>query len=217
MTLSPTQAKETVSLAGEFVVLDKLKRLLEARFTLPTVVEPANAMSRRELRVMAQDIEVNRIPAPAGADYVPYEGVMKAIISMRVSGANAHRYLSAQAMHYTLALEQALMHDVFIIHNVAQALDDRTPGNDALHRTEIVGDAEIIEVRRDESQSGWSGAQEDDDYESNESLFVYRKDYHVRIGLTLHRHFYNPSITQMTFINRINGDTIEVSDEHERP
>ncbi len=197
---------------GEFVVLQKIKEKLDARFNMEAVVEPSNAVARREIRVMASDLELNRIPAAPYSVYTPYEGVMKAVISMRVSGGNTNRFLSAQAMQYTIAMEQYLMHELFIIENVAQKLDDMKPTDDRINWSEIVGDAEIIKVNRDESSSGWSGTKDDDDYDNSDELFVYRKDYQVLIALTIHRHFYNPLIKQMDFVDQLTDEVIEVPD-----
>lgn len=201
---------------GHFVVLEKIKEALDERFNMQAVIEPSNAVARREIRVMAFDIELNRVPAQPFVSYVPFEGVMKAVISMRVSGGNTNRYLSAQAMQYTIAMEQYLMHELFIVKDIGQKLDDLKPIDDAFNWSEIVGDAEIISVKRDESQSGWSGNKEDDNHSNSDELFVYRKDYQVLIGLTIHRHFYNPVIKKLVFINDINGEVLEVPDDSER-
>ncbi|KGT35754.1 hypothetical protein HC02_02025 [Vibrio parahaemolyticus] len=64
---------QRIKAEGQFIVLDKLKATLDSRFNMQAVVEPSNAVARREIRVMADNIQLNRIPSPAYTKYVPYE------------------------------------------------------------------------------------------------------------------------------------------------
>ncbi len=202
---------QRIKAEGQFVVLDKLKAALDSRFNMQAVVEPSNAVARREIRVMADNIQLNRIPSQAYAQYIPYEGVINAVVSMRVSGGNTKHFLSAQAMQYAIAMAHYLEHQVVVIKDVAQKLDDMKPIDDLFNWMEIVGDAEIISVK--EMSTGWSGNKSDDDYDNSDELFVYRKDWQVSIGITIHSHFYNPTLSQMNFINEIDDSVIEVSND----
>lgn len=202
---------QRIKLEGQFVVLDKLKAALDSRFNMQAVVEPSNAVARREIRVMADNIQLNRVPSVAYAQYVPYEGVINAVISMRVSGGNTKHFLSAQAMQYAIAMAHYLEHQVVVIKDVAQKLDDMKPIDDLFNWMEIVGDAEIISAK--EMATGWSGNKSDDDVDNSDELFVYRKDWQVTIGITIHSHFYNPTLSQMNFINEIDDSVIEVSND----
>ncbi|MBE3899198.1 hypothetical protein HJ158_08250 [Vibrio parahaemolyticus] len=200
---------QRIKAEGQFVVLDKLKVALDSRFNMQAVVEPSNAVARREIRVMADNIQLNRIPSPAYTKYVPYEGVINAVVSMRVSGGNTKHFLSAQAMQYAIAMAHYLEHQIVVIKDVAQKLDDMKPTDDRFNWMEIVGDAEIITAK--EMSTGWAGNKDDDNYDNSDELFVYRKDWQVTIGITIHSHFYNPLLSQMNFVSEIDDTVIEVN------
>ncbi|PKF50916.1 hypothetical protein [Enterovibrio nigricans] len=194
--------------------IDALKHCIEKRLGLEAVVEPSNAVSRAEVRVMLTGTQkLTRLDATHQATFVPYEALVDVTISLRVSGGNTQHSISSQALAYNLELSEYLEHDLIVLEGIGQTLQNpRAVSERSIDDSlVIVGDGELTQVKF--MNAGFSSTKSDDDYESRDELFVYRIDYTAKLMLTLHRRFYNPPMQQVTALNETYNEEMVITDE----
>ncbi|MCY9855819.1 hypothetical protein [Vibrio mediterranei] len=188
----------------KFVAIEKLKAQLEAALGIETVIEPSNAMARKEIRIMASPKGgLTRLPMSGLKDAVPYEMMLDVVVSMRLSGGNTSHFLTAQAMEASSALGLHLGHESVSIENVAQAITLPKLGE-----LSVVGDAELTDAKQ--INVLWSGSQDSEEFETSDELFVYREDWQMSLLLTIHRRFDNPLLKHVTLRNTQTQEEIHV-------
>ena len=185
------------------IAIDKLKKKIEHYLTMTTIVEPNNAMAAIEVRMMVTGTtKLNRLPRPSSfLPFVPYEWNLPVVISVRATGGNADNALAGQAALINLQLANMLenefieVRDVSQILQVPQGLQQLGPEN----KLKIVGDAELTDAKF--QQSGFTGNKETDNFDAYDGPFVYREDWTLTMTLTVHREFFSPTLTEITFYN----------------
>lgn len=184
-------------------VITALEAELESRFGIEAIIEPSNARARLEIRVVPSGItSIKRLSADNMFQPVAYEVLMKVGITLRISGGNTNGYLATQATLLTIDMHEYLVHDLIVLKDIGEPL--KIPGKRMAsldHRLDLVGDAELIDAKRE--QAGWTGTKEQDDYGHTEELFVFREDWSATLVMTAHRHYFNPRLKQITAINDI--------------
>ncbi|MGL4830862.1 MAG: hypothetical protein ACRCXG_16380, partial [Vibrio sp.] len=122
-------------------VIRALEKALEEALGMQAVVEPSNAIARKEVRVMFNGIRgLNRLPLAVQGSYVPYEMLVDVVISARVSGGNTQCFLSSQQMQLNLCMTDFLANDLIVLKDIGEALPVGFGGWN--ERLTIVGDAE---------------------------------------------------------------------------
>ncbi|NAW98986.1 MULTISPECIES: hypothetical protein [unclassified Vibrio] len=193
-------------------VIRALEKVLEEALGMQAVVEPSNAIARKEVRVMFNGIRgLNRLPLAVQGSYVPYEMLVDVVISARVSGGNTQCFLSSQQMQLNLCMTDFLANDLIVLKDIGEALP---PGFGGLsERLTIKGDAEISDARK--IGSSWSEPKRDDDFEHKDELFVWREDWQATLELTVHKQFTNPEVTEITAHSELTGESHTISDEEQ--
>lgn len=193
-------------------VIRALERALEEALGMQAVVEPSNAIARKEVRVMFNGIRsLNRLPLAAQGSYVPYEMLVDVVISARVSGGNKQCFLSSQQMQLNLCMTDYLTNDLMVLKDIGEALPAGFGG--LSERLTIKGDAEISGARR--ADSGWSEPKQNDDFDHKPELFVWREDWQATLELTVHKHFTNPNVTEITAHSELTGESHTISDKEQ--
>lgn len=191
-------------------VIRVLEKTLEAALGMQAVVEPSNAIARKEVRVMFNGIRgLNRLSTAAQRDYVPYEMLVDVVISARISGGNTRGFLASQQMQLNLCMTDYLTNDLIVLKNIGEALP--VGFGDLSERLTIVGDAELLDTRK--VASGWSEPKRDDDFDHKDDLFVWREDWHATLELTVHKHFINPNVREITSVNQLSGESSTITNE----
>ncbi len=193
-------------------VIRALEKALESATGMEAVVEPSNAVARKEIRVMFNGVRaMNRLPIATQGAYVPYEMLVDVVISARVSGGNTQCFLSSQQMQLNLCLTDFLTNDLIVLKDIGEALP--VGFADLSERLTIMGDAEISDAKK--IASGWSEPKQNDDFERKEELFVWREDWQATLELTVHKHFTNPDVTEITAVSELTGESHTISDEEQ--
>ena len=193
-----------------------LMQCIEKRLGMEAVVEPSNAVARKEVRIMLTGTQkLTRLDATHTASFVPYEALVDVTISLRVSGGNTEHVISSQALAYNLELSEYLEHDLIVLKGIGQDLQNRSEEHtsELQSRLVIVGDGELTQVKF--MNAGFSSPKSDDDYDSRDELFVYRIDYTAKLMLTVHRQFYNPKLKQITAMNETYNEEMVISHDEE--
>ncbi|EGQ8442830.1 hypothetical protein GTW15_07515 [Vibrio cholerae] len=179
---------------------------------MQAVIEPSNAIARKEVRVMFNGIRsMSRLPLATQGAYVPYETLIDVVISARVSGGNTQCFLSSQQMQLNLCMTDFLTNDLIVLKDIGEALPAGFGG--LSERLSIVGDAEISDARK--IGSGWSEPKRDDDFEHKDELFVWREDWQATLELTVHKQFTNPDVIEITAHSELTGESHTISDEEQ--
>lgn len=193
-------------------VIRALKTSLEEALGMQAVIEPSNAIARKEVRVMFNGIRsMSRLPLATQGAYVPYETLIDVVISARVSGGNTQCFLASQQMQLNLCMTDFLTNDLIVLKEIGEALPAGFGGLN--ERLTIVGDAEISDARK--MGSGWSEPKRDDDFEHKDELFVWREDWQATLELTVHKQFTNPDVTEITAHSELTGESHTISDEEQ--
>lgn len=193
-------------------VIRALEKALEETLGMQAVVEPSNAIARKEVRVMFNGIRgLNRLPLAVQGSYVPYEMLVDVVISARVSGGNTQCFLSSQQMQLNLCMTDFLTNDLIVLKDIGEALP--VGFGELSGRLTVVGDAEISDARK--IGSGWSEPKRDDDFEHKDELFVWREDWQATLELTVHKQFTNPDVTEITAHSELTGESHTISDEEQ--
>ncbi|MBT2919824.1 hypothetical protein [Vibrio anguillarum] len=193
-------------------VIRALEKALEEALGMQAVVEPSNAIARKEVRVMFNGIRgLNRLPLAVQGSYVPYEMLVDVVISARVSGGNTQCFLSSQQMQLNLCMTDYLTNDLIVLKDIGEALP--VGFGELSGRLTVVGDAEISDARK--IGSSWSEPKRDDDFEHKDELFVWREDWQATLELTVHKQFTNPEVTEITAQSELTGESHTISDEEQ--
>lgn len=201
------------------IVLDKLEQRLEAHFAGPdamhVVTEPSNAMSRREIRLMPIEQRLNEADRMSEwTSYVPYELVLVLLLSVRLSGGNSNKNLTADALLHAIALNELLTQRLMVLEGVDEELTDMRIDAAPGWQLKVVGDAELVNAKR--LRSGFAGNQEGEEFEQRkDELYTWREDWQVSLVMTVHRVFPNPLLRQLILTNDITGEDIIVPPEEE--
>lgn len=198
------------------IAIQKLKTYLESRFKgematdtpegIQAVIEPNNAMSRRELRVLPVNPRLSELPkADPWAAFTPYELLMDVTIMLRLSGGNSGEWLTDQAAAHGVQMALALQHEVIVLKDVAQPLPALGLLPEYAGALAIVGDAELTGAARTLSVFDNGDAP---GLEPNGNLFIYREVWTAQLVQTVHRQFINPLFTHGVFINDITGNEV---------
>ncbi len=193
-------------------VIRALKTSLEETLGMQAVIEPSNAIARKEVRVMFNGIRsMSRLPLATQGAYVPYETLIDVVISARVSGGNTQCFLASQQMQLNLCMTDFLTNDLIVLKDIGETLPAGFGG--LSERLTIVGDAEVSDARK--IGSGWSEPKHDDDFEHKDELFVWREDWQATLELTTHKHFTNPDVTEITAHSELTGESHTISDKEQ--
>lgn len=201
----------------QLFAINKLKDAIEQYLDITTIVEPNNAMSAIEVRMMVTGAQkISQLPKPDWAEpYVPYEWVLPVVVSVRTTGGNAQNVLSGQAAWINLQLSNFLENELYEIKKVTQVI--KVPrGMTRLgpkNSIRIVGDAEIVEPKF--LNSGFSGDKQTNDYDTFDGPFTYREDWSIKMVLTLHRDFDSPELRELRFYNEAFDEEIVISKQEE--
>ncbi len=191
-------------------VIRALEQRLETALGIEAVVEPSNALARKEVRVMFNGIRaLNRLPLPSQGSFVAYEMLVDVVISARVSGGNTQCFLSSQQMQLNLCMTDYLTHDLIVLKGIGESLP--VGFGELSERLTVVGDAEVSDARK--VASGWSESKQNDDVEHQETLFTWREDWQATLEMTVHKHFTNPDVTEITAVNELSGESHTITDE----
>lgn len=191
-------------------VINALKAELEKCFATQVVIEPSNAVARKEMRVMFNGLRsLNRLSVQSQGSYTPYEMLIDVVISARVSGGNTECFLASQQMQLNILLTEYLTNELLIFPNIGEMLPVGFGNLD--QRLEIVGDAELFNATK--QNSGWSAPKETDDFTPRDDLFVWREDWQATLVMTVHKHFINPKVSEITSVNQLSGESSTISDE----
>ncbi len=193
-------------------VIRALKTSLEEALGMQAVVEPSNAVARKEVRVMFNGIRsLNRLPLATQGSYVPYEMLVDVVISARVSGGNTQCFLSSQQMQLNLCMTDFLTNDLIVLEGIGEALPVGFGG--LSERLTIKGNAEISDARK--IGSGWSEPKSDDNFEHKDALFVWREDWQATLELTVHKQFTNPGTSAVTVVSELTGESQTMNGEEQ--
>ncbi|CAH8242749.1 conserved hypothetical protein [Vibrio aestuarianus] len=193
-------------------VIRALEKALEEAIGMQAVVEPSNAVARKEVRVMFNGVQgLNRLPLATQGSYVPYEMLVDVVISARVSGGNTQCFLSSQQMQLNLCMTDHLTNDLIVLKDIGESLPAGFGGPS--DRLTIMGDAEISGARK--VASGWSEPKRDDDFEHKDEMFVWREDWQATLELTVHKQFNNPKVTEITAHSELTGESHTISNEEQ--
>lgn len=191
-------------------VINALKTELEKRFNTQVVVEPSNAIARKEMRVMLNGVRaLNRLSVMTQGSYTPYEMLIDVVISARVSGGNTQCFLASQQMQLNILLTEYLTNELLIFTDIGERLPVGFGNLD--QRLEIVGDAELFNATK--QGSGWSAPKENDNFQHQDELFTWREDWQVTLAMTVHKHFINPKVREITSVNQLSGESSTITDE----
>ncbi|MBE8578636.1 hypothetical protein [Vibrio sp. OPT18] len=200
----------------KLVAINKLKAEIERYLNITTVVEPSNAMSAIEVRIMFTGTQkLNQLPKPDGDfdSYVPYEWILPVVVSVRATGGNADHSLSGQAAWINLQLANYLDNELYEVRGVTQVI--QVPRGlmqlGPMNRLRIIGDAEITDAKF--ISSTFSGDKPSDDYEPHIELFTYREDWNLNVVLTVHRDFETPELREVRFYNVETDEEIQVTNK----
>ncbi len=209
-------------------VIRALEKALESAMGMEAVVEPSNAVARKEIRVMFNGIRsMSRLPLATQGAYVPYETLIDVVISARVSGGNTQCFLASQQVQLNLCITDFLTNDLIVLKDIGEELPAGFGG--LSERLTIVGDAEISDARK--IASGWSETKQSDDFERKPDLFVWREDWQATLELTTHKYFIypdvtkttltrqkyftNPNVTEITAHSELTGESHTISDKEQ--
>lgn len=191
-------------------VIRTLEKTLQTSLGMQAVVEPSNAVARKEVRVMFNGIRgLNRLPLATQGSYVPYEMLLDVVISARVSGGNTQCFLSSQQIQLNLRMTDYLTHDLIVLKDIGEDLP--AGFGELCELLTVVGDAEMSDARK--LSSGWSEPKQNDDFDSKDELFTWREDWQATLVLTVHKHFTNPNVTEITAKSVLTGESHTISDE----
>ncbi|CAK1711290.1 conserved hypothetical protein [Vibrio crassostreae] len=183
-------------------VIRALEKALETSLGMQVVVEPSNAVTRKEVRVLFNGIRaLNRLPLTTQGSYIPYEMLLDVVISARVSGGNTQCFLSSQQIQLNLRMTDYLTHDLIVLKDIGEDLP--AGFGEFCERLTVVGDAEISDARK--TSSGWSEPKQNDDFDPKDDLFTWREDWQATLVLTVHKHFTNPDVTEITAKSLLTG------------
>lgn len=148
-------------------VIRALEKALETSLGMQVVVEPSNAVTRKEVRVLFNGIRaLNRLPLTTQGSYIPYEMLLDVVISARVSGGNTQCFLSSQQIQLNLRMTDYLTHDLIVLKDIGEDLP--AGFGEFCERLTVVGDAEVSDARK--TSSGWSEPKQNDDFDPKDDL-----------------------------------------------
>lgn len=192
-------------------VINAIKAELEKRFATQVVIEPSNAIARKEMRVIFNGLRaLNRLSTQSQGSYIPYEMLIDVVISARVSGGNTSCFLANQQMQLNILLTEYLTNELLIFPDIGERLPIGFGNLD--QRLEIVGDAELFNATK--QGSGWSAPKDNDNFEHQDELFTWREDWQVTLAITVHKHFINPKVTEITSVNQLSGESSIISGDN---
>lgn len=192
-------------------VINAIKAELEKRFATQVVIEPSNAIARKEMRVIFNGLRaLNRLSTQSQGSYTPYEMLIDVVISARVSGGNTSCFLANQQMQLNILLTEYLTNELLIFSDIGERLPIGFGNLD--QRLEIVGDAELFNATK--QGSGWSAPKDNDNFEHQDELFTWREDWQVTLAMTVHKHFINPKVTEITSVNQLSGESSIISGDN---